>query len=693
MKKLLVFILFFLNVELLAQNSYQEIAQLYIPSLSNATEEEKIFRRLTEQTEAPRIKNSKNEEEPPTEKEQIELLFRVLLQNHSSKSKQNKICTINIYKNLEIFCGSDFEQAGRHLLSIIDNTKTVSGRIALAKILFLPTDDASFLQKRQLVIKELIENKELFNLIDKHLETIKTAELCLASFWKKASEEVNEYYKKSYFTNRLLTGLNKSQTALELLHLYNTFGGSFILDYIIDSIMYGGIIGIMKKDRFVLTDTFTDLAKDRFSPNDFMESIKRDYPNLKNQSFNEKRPWVKPALYAFFARGCYQFLRYEVWATISDSIEKYEATNKIHKKMNSIASYILATKSIGDLLAKNKILADCLPSIKFMQNPKQQENKHFSKEYNEILTILESKTFDEQPTFWSNKGKALAAFKMIQDSKNDFIKILKTTGKLDALMSIAKLYKKHTNGTANYCFPKYEKSDSPHVLITGFWSPFINPSYAIVNDVELGGKNERNMILTGPNAGGKSTIIRGITICLLLASTIGIVPAKEMALTPFSRISTYLNISDVAGQESCFQNEMKNALTLINSITSLKQNEFGYAVMDELFKGTNPLEGIAGSYAIAKKLSSVPNSICLFATHFKKLTELEKETKSVKNYKVSAYKNADGSFSYPFKLKPGISDQTIALDLLKFQGFDNSIVDDAQRILSELYNNNTLHQK
>jgi DNA mismatch repair protein MutS len=448
--------------------------------------------------------------------------------------------------------------------------------------------------------------------------------------------------------------------------------------------MYGGIIGIMKRDSFTVKDTFVDLAKERFSPTDFIESLERDYSKLKDKSFNEKRPWVRPALYAFFARGCYQFLRYDVWNTINDSMEKYETTNKIHKKMNAIASYISATKAIGDLLSKNKVLMENLHCIQFMQNPKRSEGRHFSQEYQEILTMLETKTFDGQPSFWANKGKALAAFKMMQDSKNDFIKILKTTGKLDALMSIAKLYKKHINEKANYCFTQYKKATSPYMSIKGFWSPFISPSCAMVNDVEFGGSSTQNMIVTGPNAGGKSTIIRGITICVLLALTLGIAPAQEMVITPFSKVSTYLNISDVAGKESCFQSEMKHALILVNSITSLKSNEFGYAVIDELFKGTNPLEGIAGSYAIAKRLISIPNSICLFATHFKKLTELEDKTQTVTNYKVLANKNPDGSFSYPFKLYKGPSDQTIALDLLKHQGFDPIILNDAQQIVSEL---------
>lgn len=155
-------------------------------------------------------------------------------------------------------------------------------------------------------------------------------------------------------------------------------------------------------------------------------------------------------------------------------------------------------------------------------------------------------------------------------------------------------------------------------------------------------------------------------------------------MTTFSKVNTYLNISDVAGVESLFQAEMRRAYELIQEIQSLPLNKFSFVAMDEMFTGTNPREGTAGAYGIAKKLSLIQNSMCLLATHFYKLTELEQSTDTFENYKVLAYKQPDGSYKYPFLLVKGISDQAIALDLLKYRGFDPEIITEAYRVMSEI---------
>jgi DNA mismatch repair ATPase MutS len=443
----------------------------------------------------------------------------------------------------------------------------------------------------------------------------------------------------------------------------------------------------MRKGEIDTDYLMKDSVLEDWYPKKWMESLEERYPNLKKQDFQfgvgNKYWWVRPNLYYFFFRWKYYHIRYGIWEPIKTSIEKYKVSNKIHKKMNSIASFIAATKKLGEIFLRNEILQKNFSSIMFMLDPKGYCKKN-SREYEELVKMLSTRTFEGDPSFFSNKGKALASFKMMQDSKNNFIKMSKVTGKIDALMSIAKLYKKHANANARYSFVKYGKSDTPHLNISGFWSPFIESEKAIINVVTLGGVERQNMILTGPNAAGKSTHLKAITLCLLLAQTCGIAPVQQMCFAPFSKINTYLNISDTAGQESLFQAEMRRAFELIKEIVSLKRNEFSFVAMDEVFTGTNPREGTSGAYGIAKKLSSIQNSICLIATHFHKLTELFKETETFENYKVVADLCDDGRYSYPFTLSKGVSNQTIALDLLKHRGFDQEIIDTAYRVMAEL---------
>ena len=103
--------------------------------------------------------------------------------------------------------------------------------------------------------------------------------------------------------------------------------------------------------------------------------------------------------------------------------------------------------------------------------------------------------------------------------------------------------------------------------------------------------------------------------------------------------------------------------------------------MDEVFNGTTPAEGQAAAYSIAHHASQFPNSICMIATHFARLTELELATDSFTNYKVSVTCEEDGTLSYPFKLEKGNSHQHVAFDMLRLEGVDNSIVTRAQDFL------------
>ena len=94
-----------------------------------------------------------------------------------------------------------------------------------------------------------------------------------------------------------------------------------------------------------------------------------------------------------------------------------------------------------------------------------------------------------------------------------------------------------------------------------------------------------NILITGPNASGKSTFIKSVVLGVLMAQTISIAPTSEMQLTPFKLLNTYLNIPDAKGRESLFEAEMYRARDHINMVYKLSHDdkEFSLVVMDEIF--------------------------------------------------------------------------------------------------------------
>ena len=100
--------------------------------------------------------------------------------------------------------------------------------------------------------------------------------------------------------------------------------------------------------------------------------------------------------------------------------------------------------------------------------------------------------------------------------------------------------------------------------------------------------------------------------------------------------------------------------------------------MDEIFSSTNPVEGISGAYAVAKKISQDQGAMLLFTTHFVYLTKLAKKVPDrFINYKMNVTRNENGDIEFPYKLESGISKQFVALELLKKSGYDADVIEEA----------------
>lgn len=114
----------------------------------------------------------------------------------------------------------------------------------------------------------------------------------------------------------------------------------------------------------------------------------------------------------------------------------------------------------------------------------------------------------------------------------------------------------------------------------------------------------------------------------------------------------------------------------------MAKNKYSFVIIDELFNGTDARVGQATSYSIANYLSHNPQVVSIFPTHFPELTQLEQGGLSV-NYHVSATIDQLGKISYPFLIEKGASKQNIVLDIMRNEGFNSGIIEQAaQRLAS-----------
>lgn len=662
-------------------STYARLAQDYLPSLTQKAMAE-------EQSNA---NNAKNPNNIPTlgDVEKLKLSYNLLGLQSDLTTAQDTPVSGDVTNDLKLFCGSK-NTPEENVFNVLDNTTTTFGKIELQKILATPLTDKNALILRQEFIKKLVEDEQLFNRFQTLIDQAKTSEDNIIWFWKVVEKEVEQLLNQVYFNNSpenfALSRLNQSSSSLQALHTWQTIGSP------IPSILQ---VMAFVEVTFIITYCMIDACAPKFWKDELAQRVcGTDFNFIDLQ----KNLLLNPTGLFFdqLEKGSSKY--YGVAAGfgivggigliaalmgIRNGIKSHNIATDIHTKMIHVATFTNTLKAIETIFGEHQELTQLFPEHKDLDII----NTNQSPETQELISLLETNTFTDEASFFSLKGKALAAYSLMQLSKNNFIDSCKAVGKLDAYLSIAKLYKKSVSaGQAPWCFVEYaHNAATPSISLTNYWHPILNPAKVVTNSINIGKDYEApNIIVTGPNAGGKSTSLKAIALAVLLGQTFGIAPAQKMILTPFTLFKTYLNISDEAGKESLFQAEMNRAQDLLANIERLNAHEFSFAILDEIFTGTNPDEGQAGAYAIAECLGECKNSLCLLATHYKKLPELAMTAgRPFKNFKVSVTMDDQGAITPTYTLTEGISNQRIALQLLQNAGFNKKLLNTAYGVLNE----------
>ncbi len=369
---------------------------------------------------------------------------------------------------------------------------------------------------------------------------------------------------------------------------------------------------------------------------------------------------------ALCAGACYENAKWTHACTVLEIVLQ-SITMNIAQLMNSILEISNRLEHCPELATN----PDFKPLFDLQKSVEQK-----SGDVTELFELLASDTLQGEASIFSLQGRSLRAFKIFDELKEKFIPAFISIAKIDAYMSCARLIKESDDKRVKFTFAEFTQDQTPSIQATGLWHPFINPEHVVAHDYALG--ETRTMIITGPNEGGKSTILKEVSLALVMAQSLGIVPAEKFVATPFATIATYLTINDdTASGDSLFRASAIRAGQLLDKIEAAKEGEFVFAAFDELFSGTSPEEGEAAAYSVVKGIGQSPYVISLVATHFPLLTSLASELNTFANYKISINFHPDGRVEYPYQIEPGISNQHVALHVLRSQGISHRFLDDA----------------
>jgi len=604
-------------------------------------------------------------------------VYENLIKNKNYIQKNNNILINDYVFNDVEFLQDHYLNNEKGIFQKLNKCKTKIGSLLLKNIFLNPIDNIEVLQERQSLIKKIsFIKKDVIHI----LEEIKILESDLMWFWNDSSmnhiELMNDLIYFNYDFIPFLNVndiLNNNEKVLLITNIYKIVVSPIliILTPLVSLLLPLVVLYYMQsksKMNIPFKIIFSQYIKTLLGP----DSMKMIFKNP-----------TKAMLASFVTKGIYLFMYFQnIYYSLQNSSNTNKIINIIHEKLNKIKRYITLSNQIQTLCNNNGInIIDSFINYNSINNDLLIYDEFFN-----------YPVFDHNPGLFTNKGKILYTYKHFKTSKDSMVNIFHYIGTIDMIISIENILSSSTIENP-YTFSTFLNKKKPFINIKNIWHPYLNKEEVdtiVKNSIDI----KTNILITGPNAAGKSTFIKSVIINILLSQTICINSAEKFELTPFHMIETYLHIPDSKGCSSLFEAEMFRSKEYIKKIKNLDKNKFSFIVLDEIFSSTNYVEGFSGAYSILKKISSFSNTLFITTTHYTDLEILEKNTKGkIKNYKFEVDHNNMNEIIFNYNLTKGVSRQYIALELLKKNGFDKDILEDAIDICDKIKNNKLTFSK
>ncbi len=358
----------------------------------------------------------------------------------------------------------------------------------------------------------------------------------------------------------------------------------------------------------------------------------------------------------------FSFYVFSIYQQFSYCLRFYENFKNIHRYLIGLRTYL------------EKTIQNMRHLISFTHELKSYKtfNTDLCKNINELMDIVHMLTPIQDFGFSFSKlmqlGYVLKTFYIVKTK----LSVMEATNYalhfnsyFHHMETIAGL---HTVGKLSIA--KILKDKNPIIKLKQMYYPALadDVSYPTVvkNNVSL----DKNLIITGPNASGKTTTIKSLFLNVLLTQQYGLGCYSSASITPFKHLHCYLNIPDTMGRDSLFQAEARRCKKIIDEVVSNSGGKH-LGMFDELFSGTNPEEAVASSERFIKYITKQPNVKWVLTTHFNDLCKSLDKHKQIQNYHMEVTED----FTATYKLKKNISEVKGAFKILTDMNFPKEITD------------------
>ena len=588
--------------------------------------------------------------------------FRLPIEYLSKKKLLDK----NITTDLELTKTGDHESLYQHVFA----TTTTFGKSTLEQWSKYYTYDKRFLKETQKLLKTYKPNVVIKREEDKRdqedqdkdqwYNTSKCDEMiAICADIKNDDNFINQY---QYIDFSMFRQYNNNENVLQALTMYN---------------LSSPIISILTPIIMLIIPFFLiKLQGHNISLEKYIEFLKISFKNhalgsLFNANFTEIA--IEQRVYILLSVA---FYGYQIYQNVKSCLTFNDNMINIHERFSKINSYLdYSVKSMKNFylytkdLKSYKLFNECLASkTRFLESFKAQ--------------LSEIKGFEYSLSKLFNLGKILKLFYVINDDINYRATLEYSFGFNGFIENIGGLRDNIREKSINYS--KY--SDKECSFTNGYF-PAIEgrdreKTYAIKNTYSL----DRHITITGPNASGKTTLLKATLFNVILNQQIACGFYDKAELKIYNYIHAYINIPDTSGRDSLFQAEARRCKEILNLVTNNSKDKNHFCVFDELYSGTNPYEAVGSAYSLIKYLTSYDNLNFILTTHYIELCNKFEEIASIKNCNMKIIETVDentleNSFEYTYKLATGISGIKGGTKVLNDLNYPKSIVDSVKKIL------------
>jgi DNA mismatch repair protein MutS len=547
-------------------------------------------------------------------------------------------------RNLEITQTSRDGTYNGSLLWALDRTVTAMGGRALRRWLLQPLLSVAKIQARQATIQELVDD---------------------GSFRTALQQQLKQIYDLERLAGRAGSGTANGR---DLVALADSFARLPILAALVESVQspYLKALQHVPPDLEKLGDT--------------LRSHLVENPPLYLTEGNLIRPGVNSEL---------DTLREQVKAD-QDWIAQLEPAERKRTGISTLK--VGFNKAFGYYISISRNKSNQAPDNYIRKQTLTNEERYITPELKE----REARVFNTQERIHSLEYEIFQQLRELVGQHADLIRqVAQGVAAADVLSGLAEvaIYQ-------GFCCP--EMQESREISITEGRHPVVEQllpaGFFVPNSTALGGEEGRRrkaegdngdnsltpalpdlIILTGPNASGKSCYLRQVGLIQLMAQVGSFVPAQVARLGICDRIFTRVGaVDDLATGQSTFMVEMNETANILNHAS-----DRSLVLLDEIGRGTATFDGLSIAWSVAEYLASEVRARTIFATHYHELNELAGILDNVANYQVTVKEMPD-QIVFLHQVRPGGADRSYGIEAGRLAGLPPTVIQRAREVMAQI---------